>query len=61
MRQKGGQKYAGDVGQMTTAGSVSKGGDIIWDDLDHDGVLAIRTDAFWVMVCLHGIWDGLTI
>ena len=36
---KGGQKYAGDVGQMTTAGSVSKGGDIIWDDLDHDGVI----------------------
>lgn len=24
---------------MTTAGSVSKGGDIIWDDLDHDGVI----------------------
>ena len=36
---KGGQKYTGDVGQMTTAGSVSKGGDIIWDDLDHDGVI----------------------
>ena len=46
---------------MTTAGSVSKGGDIIWDDLDHDGELVIRTDVFWVMVCLHGIWDGLTI
>lgn len=36
---KDGQKYTGSVGQMTTGGSVSKGGDVIWDDLDHDGVI----------------------
>lgn len=34
-----GQRYDGEVGQMTTYGQVLKGGDVIWDDVDHDGVI----------------------
>ncbi len=35
-----GQKYAGDVKQMTAAGKVSKGGDVIWTNLpDAKGML----------------------
>ena len=34
-----GQTYNGTVGKMTTYGSVLKGGDEIWEDLDKDGVI----------------------
>ena len=34
-----GKEYTGQVGQMTTYGQVLKGGDVIWEDRDHDGVI----------------------
>ncbi|EKU88975.1 SusC/RagA family TonB-linked outer membrane protein [Bacteroides oleiciplenus] len=34
---QGGQKYDGEVGKMTANNIISKGGDVIWDDRDHDG------------------------
>ena len=34
-----GQKYTGEIGQVTSYGQVLKGGDVIWEDRDHDGVI----------------------
>lgn len=34
-----GQQYTGEVGKMTTYGQALKGGDVIWDDVDHDGTI----------------------
>lgn len=36
---KDGQKYEGAVGQMKVNNTVAKGGDVIWDDLNHDGII----------------------
>lgn len=34
-----GETYTGEIGQMKANNTVAKGGDVIWDDLDHDGVI----------------------
>lgn len=34
-----GQQYTGTVGQMKTNGAILKGGDVIWDDADGDGII----------------------
>jgi len=34
-----GKAYTGDVKQLTTNGLVSKGGDMIWQDTNHDGII----------------------
>ena len=48
-----GKVYTGEVGKMTTYGNVLKGGDVIWDDVDHDGVIG-DTDR---KILGHGIPD----
>ena len=34
-----GKEYTGTVGKMESYGQALKGGDVIWDDVDHDGVI----------------------
>lgn len=34
-----GKEYTGEVGKMTSYGTTLAGGDVIWEDRDHDGVI----------------------